>query len=125
MLQKLLLVGTGGFIGAILRFLLTEFGRRLQPQLPIGTLIANISGTFLLAFILFSILQNKWFNDDHRLFLGVGLCGALTTMSSFIFESHELFHLKGMGWAMVNIFINLIACFAALLLAKASFSIAS
>lgn len=89
MLSQLLLVGLGGALGAISRFYITG---KLNPTrgFPIGTLLVNVVGSFLLGF-LWGWLEGSPF----YLFAGVGFMGALTTFSTLHVELHKLRKKKG------------------------------
>lgn|SRR5690625_4254905 len=76
--MSILLVALGGFIGSVMRFFLSV---KANKHL-IGTWIANISGSALLAFLL-HFYWNQVISEEVWLFFGIGLCGAYTTFSTF------------------------------------------
>ncbi|WP_026907040.1 fluoride efflux transporter FluC [Paucisalibacillus globulus] len=83
--MNFILVAIGGFVGSILRFYISiKLNKRL-----IGTWIANISGSVLMAFSIF-FYSIHVLNESHWLFLGVGLCGSYTTFSTFGNEALQL-----------------------------------
>ncbi|MFD1020865.1 fluoride efflux transporter CrcB [Thalassobacillus hwangdonensis] len=85
-LLHLLLVGAGGFIGAIGRFAISQFiNNKFTYALPIATLVVNLIGSFFLG-----ILIGAGIGDKLLLFLGTGLLGAFTTFSTFKLESIQL-----------------------------------
>ncbi|MBX0358420.1 fluoride efflux transporter CrcB [Halobacillus sp. Nhm2S1] len=89
MLSKLLLVGAGGFIGAILRYGISQWiNKRTASALPVATLFVNILGSFVLGLITGLDLSTLWV-----LFAGTGILGAFTTFSTFKLESVQL-HFK-------------------------------
>ncbi len=91
MLRTLLLVGLGGFLGSISRFLLAiGINRFFQTVLPIGTLAVNILGCFFIGLIYSLAEQKNILSPELRTFLGVGFCGGFTTYSSFAFEKFSL-----------------------------------
>src|SRR5262249_41541852 len=93
MLIPYLLVGVGGFVGAIARLLVARWvGALVETRFPLGTFIINISGSFLLG-VLGTLVAEKVFpnSDAVRLALGVGFLGAYTTFSTFEYETHALF----------------------------------
>jgi CrcB protein len=105
--QLLVAIGSGGFLGAILRYLITlKVNSTFISQFPFGTLSVNLLGSFILGSLiaLFSIVE---FNDNLKLFLTTGLMGALTTYSTFAMESFLLID-KNMTLFFVNISSNLI-----------------
>jgi CrcB protein len=82
------LVGSGGVIGALVRYALSKWiGERLVVSFPFATLFINVSGSFLLG--LFTRGLGNWLPhaEPHAmLFLGAGFCGAYTTFSTFTYE---------------------------------------
>lgn len=106
---NILLVGSGGFIGATLRYLI---GRGVHHvfagiEFPYGTLCANVLGCLLIGFLGGLGESRGIFTPEIRLFLFLGLLGGLTTFSSF---GYETFHLtRGLDYtlALANIFLQL------------------
>lgn len=87
-LRLAMLIGAGGFIGAILRYLVSS--NLNSHNFPHGTLAVNILGAFLLGVIMFAALAGLDVSDEFRYFAGIGILGAFTTMSAF---SHEVWEL--------------------------------
>ncbi|MGR9049652.1 fluoride efflux transporter CrcB [Halobacillus faecis] len=86
MLSKLMLVGAGGFIGAILRYGISQWiNKRTVSTLPVATLFVNLLGSFILGILTGLDLSKFWV-----LFLGTGILGAFTTFSTFKLESVQL-----------------------------------
>lgn len=77
------LVGIGGAVGAVCRYLL---GQRIPSErFPFGTLTVNVLGSFALGLVTFSTVSS-----DVVLLVGIGACGAFTTYSSFSVETVRL-----------------------------------
>jgi CrcB protein len=120
-----LLVGVGGFAGAIARFLVARWlGAIVETRFPLATFVINISGSFLLGMIGTLVAQRIFPNSDEvRLALGVGFLGAYTTFSTFEFETHALFDDGSWLTATTNmfasLFIGLIAVRAGIIAARA------
>ena len=112
-LKLALLVGAGGFIGAILRFGVGGFLN--EPRFPSGTLAVNILGSFLLGVIMFSSLSQLDLAEEWKMFLGVGIMGAFTTMSAFSFEILSILEewqaLKAGTYIMVTVFLCVLAVY--------------
>lgn len=106
-LPTLLAVGIGGFIGSIARLYVTSICAVVfPPNLPYGTMIVNIGGSFIIGFLfaIFSILETPIYVKS---FLTTGFLGALTTYSTFAIETFFLFN-TNLAFALVNIFVNLV-----------------
>ena len=104
LLVQCLMVGAGGFLGAVARFLVSMFcGRALGTAFPIGTLVVNLSGSMFLGWFLTVIRQRTIVSDNTRLAIAVGFVGAYTTFSTFMLESGSLLE-DGSGIkAMLNL----------------------
>jgi CrcB protein len=89
---KVLLVGLGGFIGSICRYLLSGVAQSLFPSstFPIGTMIVNISGCLVIGVLSQLADSRNAFSDLTRLLVFVGILGGYTTFSSFGNESINL-----------------------------------
>lgn len=86
--MEYLLVAVGGIFGSLSRFMI---GRRIAEKatenFPLGTLIINITGAFLLG-----IVSSVGFSENIQTLLGTGFLGAYTTFSTFMYEGFNLFH---------------------------------
>ena len=90
-MNSILIVGIGGFVGAILRYVVSTLVQNGGDTFPYGTLAVNVIGSFLLSLIMFSSEHLGFFNDETRTFLTIGLLGAFTTMSTFSYETFKFF----------------------------------
>ncbi|MED0961660.1 fluoride efflux transporter CrcB [Bacillus paramycoides] len=85
-----LLIAVGGFFGAITRFAISNwFKERNKTSFPIATFLINITGAFLLGYIIGKGITTSW-----QLLLGTGFMGAFTTFSTFKLESIQLLNRK-------------------------------
>ena len=85
MLTNILLVGLGGGLGSILRYLCQ---RTWNANFPYGTLVVNIFGCFLIG-LLWGI-STRQLDEQKRLFFVTGFCGGFTTFSSFTYEGVQM-----------------------------------
>ena len=91
MLKQLLLIGTGGFIGSVARYLVSQLNTRIHwLSIPIGTLTVNVFGSLLIGFLIGISEKSPILTVEWRMFLMVGLCGGFTTFSSFSGENLAL-----------------------------------
>ena len=110
-MKNLLFVAMGGALGAVLRYgissgIYTWFGR----SFPYGTLVVNVAGSFLIG--LLSILLVEKFDVPHewRLALVVGVLGALTTFSTFSWDTLDLMQQGLMQRAFLTVLLNVVLC---------------
>ncbi len=88
MILNLILVGIGGFFGAISRLLISEFLNKSSKPIPLGTLTANLSGSFLIG-----LITGLNSNEMIALLFGAGFLGSYTTFSTFKLEMIQI-HFK-------------------------------
>lgn len=104
-----LLVGVGGFFGAISRYAVDSWASSLLgPSLPAGTIVVNISGSFLLGFLFTAFLENLTRDHHMSLIIAYGFIGAYTTYSTFMLDSLKLANAGTAYLAFLNIFASLI-----------------
>ncbi len=98
-----LAVGLGAVLGAWARWGLSVALNTVLPTLPLGTLLANLVGGYLIGIAVESVLQLHLVSIEWRLFIITGFLGALTTFSTFSIEAVELLSQQRYGWAMAHI----------------------
>ena len=105
MMMKLLLVGSGGFFGSILRYLVSGALYRFleKPVFPYGTLAVNVIGCLLIGLLGGLSEQRQILTAEMRLLLMVGFLGGFTTFSTF---GYELFIFVRDG-QIINSLINM------------------
>lgn len=86
----LLIIGAGGFLGAILRYLVSGWIQSGAVVFPLGTLGVNFIGSFVLSLIMYLSEYKGLFDEQTRVFCTIGLLGSFTTMSTFGYESFRL-----------------------------------
>ena len=94
-IYKLLLVGFGGFLGTVARYLsVRSIDIKFNGAFPFGTLAVNIVGSFVLGIVWAWAARRTGDTDNFRLFLITGFCGGFTTFSAFAFENFNLIDQK-------------------------------
>jgi CrcB protein len=112
-MRTLLIIGTGGFIGSIFRYLVSRsVQEKFATAFPLGTLSVNILGCFLIGVVL-SLSERGGFNADWRMFLATGICGGFTTFSAFSNETLALMRDGQWIYAGAYIAISIITGLAA------------
>lgn len=110
-----LIVGLGGFIGAVARYVIALWiGQKWGSSFPLGTFVINVSGSFFIGLLMALFTERFMVNPQWRLLLVVGFLGAYTTFSTFEYETGAL--LKDGEWLIssVNVILSVAAGFAAL-----------
>jgi len=118
---KCLLVGVGGGIGAILRYLIGLIPVGAQNNFPIKTLLINVIGAFVIGLI--SVLAEKYqVSPLLVLTLKTGVCGGFTTFSTFALETDQLIQSGNYGFTILyiglSVILSVVAVFAAQILMK-------
>lgn len=82
------MVGVGGFLGAIARFWVGGLVyQKMGPRFPYGTFVINISGSFLVGFVLTVLTERAHWSANWRYLIPIGFVGAYTTFSTFEWET--------------------------------------
>lgn len=103
-MTRFLFIALGAAFGANARYLIGLWaGNRLGTDFPYGTLIVNVSGSFVLGFLL-TLGTGRWqLSPEARLLLAVGFLGSFTTFSSYAVESSLLWQSAGFWRSVLNI----------------------
>ena len=96
-------VGIGAALGAWLRWGLSVTLNPILPMLPLGTLVSNLVGGYLIGLVLGYIEQFQSFSPEMRLLITTGFLGGLTTFSTFSAESTALLLRQEYLWASIVI----------------------
>lgn len=116
------LVGIGGFIGTVCRYLIGLLPIEPESGFPVKTLAINVSGAFLIGIITALAAKNKSISPQLILMLKVGICGGFTTFSTFAYETTDLMQNGRIGTAFVyviiSVLVGVLAVFGAQLLVK-------
>ncbi len=110
-MYRLILIGAGGFIGSVLRYLISGYVQELSKSVdfPYGTLTVNLIGCLLIGFLTQLAEMYGAFNVETRAFLIIGLLGGFTTFSTFSNETVNLLRLGEISLAFVNIAVHILA----------------
>jgi CrcB protein len=107
---KLLLIGAGGFVGAISRYTIGGMVQRgAEGSLfPYGTLTVNLAGCVAIGLVA-GLAENRGvFSPDARAFLMIGMLGGFTTFSTFGYETYELIRTGQATMATANVFLQVV-----------------
>ncbi|HLT23879.1 MAG TPA: fluoride efflux transporter CrcB [Ignavibacteria bacterium] len=108
--MQILLIGIGGFLGAISRFLVQKFVNNYMATFPMGTLVVNVLGSFILGMLLYGITYDRELTINLRDLAAIGFLGSFTTMSAFSHETMMLFDTGHIFQAMLNVVLNIVLC---------------
>jgi CrcB protein len=108
------MIGIGGFIGAIARFMLGSYiGNRMGTRFPYGTFVINISGSFVIGVVLTILAERTTASPNWRYLVPIGFVGAYTTFSTFEYETFRTAQDGQMFLAFLNVALSVVAGFAA------------
>ena len=108
------LVGSGGFLGSVLRYALSGAVHRLLPfvAFPYGTLFVNVTGCLLIGLLGGMSASRMVLGPSLRLFLFLGILGGFTTFSTFGYETLALFRDGEALRGVMNVVLSLLLCLA-------------
>lgn len=87
-MTKYVVVGIGGFLGAIARFWLGGYiANKMGGRFPYGTFVINCSGSFIIGFIMTILAERTHLSPNWRYLIPIGFVGAYTTFSTFEYEN--------------------------------------
>ena len=122
MVLDCIMVGIGGFIGSVCRYLIGLLPLETNSGFPIKTLVINVIGSFVISCIAILATRDKGLNPHVIVMLRVGVCGGFTTFSTFAYESAELMKnghvMTAFAYVCVSIILGIAAIFAAQILIK-------
>jgi fluoride exporter len=113
-MQKYIFIATGGIIGSLLRYYIKNmYIQNYHQKFPFTTMFVNITGSFLLAFLLSLFLGSVKIDPKLQLALTVGFLGSYTTFSTFCKDTMNLITDKRYGLAVLNLSVSTILGFMA------------
>jgi CrcB protein len=107
---RVVLVAIGGAIGSVARYGVGTLGAQLFPAFPMGTLVVNLTGSFLIALIMHIALTGSAISLELRIFLTTGIVGGFTTYSTFNYETLALLNQRAYGLAGLNLAATVVGC---------------
>lgn len=110
-----LLVMAGGALGTLARYAIAVWALPISRDLPWGTILINVAGSFVIGFFGTLTLAAGRFplSENARLFVMIGLCGGFTTFSSFSLQTLDLLRSGAMVRAAINVGASVVLCVAA------------
>lgn len=120
MLKSLLAVIVGGSAGCVIRWVLSMRLNTLWPDLPPGTLLVNLLGGLIIGAALAFFLHQPQLDPAWKLLITTGLCGGMTTFSTFSAEVYALLQAQNYLWAAASVAIHVVG---SLLMTAAGFAL--
>ncbi|MCP4298106.1 MAG: fluoride efflux transporter CrcB [Proteobacteria bacterium] len=110
MLQQLLYIGCGGFLGAVSRFFTTNFVNHTfsQSLIPLGTFVVNMIGCFFIGYLNGMFTARNILSPEIRLMIFVGFLGSFTTFSTFGFDTFLLTSERNILYGTLNVAAHLL-----------------
>ena len=120
MLLAIAAVSLGAALGALLRWVLSLGLNHVWPALPMGTLVANLVGGYLIGLAMALFAQQPQLPPEWRLFVITGFLGGLTTFSTFSAEVVQALNQGRLGWAAATVSVHVVGSLALTLLGLAT-----
>ncbi|HML29216.1 MAG TPA: fluoride efflux transporter CrcB [Hyphomicrobium sp.] len=110
-----LIVMLGGAFGTLMRYVVSVLALPISGELPWGTILINITGSFIIGFFGTLTLAHGRYpvSEEVRMFVMVGLCGGYTTFSSFSLQTLDLLRTGAFGRAAINVVGSVALCILA------------
>ncbi len=126
MLRNILIVGAGGFLGSVSRYLGQLFVEKVfHSTFPWGTFFVNIVGCFIIGLVYALAEKGNLLSAEWRIFLAVGFCGGFTTFSSFAYNNLTLLKDHAYGALLFNalgsVIIGIVAVYAGIVVIRSIF----
>lgn len=123
MLKTMLIVGSGGFIGSALRYLVqVNVEKLMSGTFPMGTLLVNVTGSFIIGIIYAFAEKGNLMSPEWRIFLAVGICGGFTTFSTFTMDNLNLMKDNSLFQLLLytggSLFLGIVAVYLGIILTR-------
>ncbi len=113
-MNDVLVISIGAIVGANARWVISRFAAKiLSPIFPYGTLVINVTGSFIVGFFMIWATERVLIDPRWRLLIVVGFCGAFTTFSSYAFETMAYFEQGQWLLLLTNVVSNNLLCLGA------------
>ncbi|MCG8156938.1 fluoride efflux transporter CrcB [Brenneria goodwinii] len=106
-ISMLLVVFVGGGLGSVARWMLSLKFNGNGYSLPVGTLLANLIGAFIIGAALAYFLRHPQLDQHWKILITTGLCGGLTTFSTFSMETVMFLQSGNLAAAGLHVLLNL------------------
>jgi CrcB protein len=112
-MDKFIWIALGGILGAWARYVMGLWSvGKWGTAFAIGTLLINLIGSFVMAWVLTMNIERGLFTPNLRLFLTVGFCASFTTFSTFSWDTFRYLSEGNYKYALLNIVLNVGGCLA-------------
>ena len=105
-----LLVFIGGGLGSLIRYFLSIILHKTSLQLPMATLLANTVSCLIFGAFIFIYKEKHLIPEPYKHLILIGICGGLSTFSTFSYETYELIKEGMTSWAIINIVVSCALC---------------
>ena len=121
-IKILLLIGSGGFIGSVLRYVVSQsVQNKFLSSFPYGTMSVNIIGSLFIG-IVYGLVEKGNLSPEARLFLATGILGGFTTFSAFTLDALNLLQeglwLESISYILLSVVLGVVAAFLGIFIIK-------
>ena len=107
-MSQLLAVIIGGATGCVIRWVLGVKLNSCFPSLPPGTLMVNLLGAFIIGAAMAYFIRNPQLDPAWKLLIVTGLCGGMTTFSTFSAEIFTLLQAGNYSWVFTSLLVHVV-----------------